>query len=81
LKRIDPAWREVLLRHADRFVIGNDCFFLSPQVKSGGAPFEFSQSNDLRLRAARAFLNLLPTNLARKIAFENAARIYKLGSP
>jgi hypothetical protein len=41
LKRIDPAWREVLMRHADRFVIGNDCFFLSPEVKSGGRHSSF----------------------------------------
>jgi predicted TIM-barrel fold metal-dependent hydrolase len=80
-KRIDPAWRKVFTRHADRFVIGNDCFVLPPEVKSGGAPFEFSQSNDRRLRATRIFLGLLPPALARKFAYENAARLYKLGGP
>jgi hypothetical protein len=80
-QRIDPGWQKVLTRHADRFVIGNDCFFLSAKIKSGGAPFEFSQGNERHLRATRAFLNLLPPDLARKIAYQNAARIYKLGTP
>jgi hypothetical protein len=55
-------------------------FFIS-RGEEWGAPFEFSRSNEQRLRATRTFLKLLPPNLARKIAFENAARIYKLGSP
>jgi len=33
------------------------------------------------LRATGAFLNLLPPNLAHKIAYQNAARIYKLDTP
>ncbi len=81
LQGIDPAWRRVLMRHSDRFVIGNDCFFLAPEAKSGGAPYEFSQGNERHLRAMRAFLDLLPPDLARKIAYQNAARLYKLGPP
>ena len=76
-----PDWNRVLTRHADRFVIGNDCFFVPPGIKGGGAPIEFSQGNEWHLRAMRVFLNLLPPELARKIAYENAARIYKLGQP
>ena len=76
-----PDWNRVFTRHADRFVIGNDCFFVPPGIKGGGAPIEFSQGNEWHLRAMRVFLNLLPPELARKIAYENAARIYKLGQP
>ena len=65
-------------RHADRFVIGNDCFFIPPGVKGGGAPAEFSQGNEKHLWATQAFLNLLPPDLARKIVYENAVRIYRL---
>ena len=80
-QRIDPGWRKVLTRHANCFVIGNDCFFLSAKIKSGGAPFKFSQGNERHLRATGAFLNLLPPNLAHKIAYQNVARIYKLDTP
>ena len=77
--RLNPAWAKLLNRHPDRFVIGNDCFFVSAEIKSGGALVELSRNNESHFRATQAFLALLPPELARRIAYENAARIYKLG--
>jgi len=80
-RAVVPAWDRVFRRHAGRFVIGNDCFFIPPGVKGGGAPAEFSQGNEKHFWATQAFLNLLPPALARKIGYENAARIYRLAPP
>ena len=77
-RQIDPQWAKVIARHADRFMIGTDSFFLPAGNQGAGPAATFAQRNEYRLRAANVFLGLLPPARARKLASENAARIYKL---
>jgi hypothetical protein len=73
---LDRAWLAVLERHADRFVIGTDSFFI---VEGGKSPVgAFVAGNESKFLATNYFLSSLPRDLARKIASENAVRIYRL---
>lgn len=62
---MDPAWRALLIRHADRFMIGSDTYENSRWAAYG----------DL-IGAHRHWLAMLPAATARAIAFENAARMF-----
>ena len=73
-----PEWLNILNRHSDRFVIGSDSFFVSPNLRGSGPGVRFAQRNVPKLRATRHFLSLLPPSVARKIAQDNAVRIYGL---
>ena len=75
---IVPEWIVILNRHSDRFVIGSDSFFVSPNLRGSGPGIRFAQRNVPKLRATRHFLSLLPPSVARKIARDNAVRIYRL---
>jgi hypothetical protein len=73
---LDPAWLAVLRRHPDRFVLGTDSFFV---VEGGTSPVgAFVAGNESKYLATNYFLSSLPGDLARKIATENAARLYRL---
>jgi hypothetical protein len=59
--QLDPAWRDLFVRHPDRFMVGTDTWIASRweslvQVQA----------------AARAWLRQLPPDLARRLATENA---------
>lgn len=73
---LDSAWRSVLSRHSDRFVIGTDNFYADP--KGSGPTIEFSKRAPPRLQATGVFLSLLPADLAQKIGRDNALRLYRL---
>jgi hypothetical protein len=75
---IVTEWVVVLKRHPDRFVIGSDSFFASPNLRGSGPGIRFGKRNVPKLRATKHFLSLLPPNVARKIARDNAVRIYGL---
>jgi hypothetical protein len=78
---LDPAWKELLTRHADRFVIGTDSFIVSPAVQqrgASGAGIQFAERNAPKLMATNHFLSLLPADVVRRIGRENAVRIYRL---
>ena len=75
---LDPGWRDLLTRHADRFVIGTDSFMVSPSVGGGGPGVTFAGRNIPKLQATVHFLSLLPPDIARKVGRENAIRLYKL---
>jgi predicted TIM-barrel fold metal-dependent hydrolase len=75
---LDPAWKELLARHADRFMIGTDSFMVSPNVRGGGPGATFGERNEPKLRATVHFLSLLPADVAQKIRRDNAVKIYKL---
>lgn len=75
---LDPDWVSVLTRHADRFVIGTDSFYVGPDAAGPGTITKFSQANRPKMRATVRFLSLLPHELAEKIGWRNAVRIYKL---
>lgn len=64
-----PAWRELLLRHSGRFMIGTDTW----------APWRWAEYSVL-VREHRQWLAQLPPKAARQIAYENAARRF-VGEP
>jgi hypothetical protein len=62
---LDPAWRTLLIRHADRFLLGSDTWTTSrwEQVSTMAAE-------------ARRFLEQLPPDVAEKIASKNIERMF-----
>ncbi len=57
---LDPVWREVLLRHADRFLMGSDTW----------TPSRWPQLPTITARA-RSILDALPTEVAARLAHGN----------
>ena len=62
---LDPAWRALLVRHADRFMLGSDTYITSRWEQVVGMAGE-----------ARKFLKQLPPDLAEKIAYKNIERLF-----
>jgi len=62
---LDPAWRALLVRHADRFLLGSDTYVTSRWEQVAGMAAE-----------ARAFLQQLPPEVAEKIASKNIERLF-----
>jgi hypothetical protein len=59
--QLDPEWRDLFLRHSDRFMVGTDTW--TPSRWSGY----------VRIQAdVRAWLRQLPPDVARRLATENA---------
>jgi hypothetical protein len=75
---LDPAWAELLARHAERFVLGTDSFIVAPSVQGSGPGITFAQRNEPKLQATAHFLSLLSPEVARKVGRDNATRIYRL---
>lgn len=63
--QIDDAWFELFLNHPDRFMIGVDTFSAS----------RWERFTDV-LDQTRAWLDQLPADVARALAFENAERLF-----
>ena len=66
--RLDPAWRALLLRHNDRFMIGTDTYVTARWDAYRGLVEEH-----------RAWLAQLPPAAARAIAYGNAVREFGAG--
>jgi hypothetical protein len=66
--RLDPAWRELFVRHPDRFMVGTDTWVAS----------RWEQLVDVQA-ATRAWLRQLPPELARRLASENAESLARGG--
>jgi predicted TIM-barrel fold metal-dependent hydrolase len=66
---IRPEWLDLIRAFPDRFLIGSDQFYLSPR-----APQRFPRHPE----ATTGILTGLPPDLARKVAYENARRLFKL---
>ena len=75
---IDAGWATVIARHPDRFFIGSDNFYVPRHIRPDKAPAQFSRHNGEKMRAIRDFLKLLPADIAPKIAYGNAERLFKL---
>jgi predicted TIM-barrel fold metal-dependent hydrolase len=58
-----PGWLALLRAFPDRFVIGSD---------------QFMDQGTERLEGARRFVDALPPDLARRVAYDNARRVYRL---
>ena len=78
---LDAAWLALLQRHADRFMIGSDSFFVSPAMRGGGPGTQFAAVNAPKLAATNHVLTLLPPDVLHKVAVENAVRVYRLPGP
>jgi hypothetical protein len=76
---IDSDWMRIFKAFPDRFFLGGDQFFVPPALAEAGGPaMRFAKvAEGVRSRANR-FLSLLPEDLARKIGYENAVRVYKI---
>jgi len=61
---IDPAWRALMIRHADRFLAGTDTWVTSRWEALPGSVAD-----------VRTYLSQLPPDVAEKIAYENAERL------
>jgi hypothetical protein len=59
--RLDPAWRDLFVRHADRFMVGSDTW-----ISSRWSSYVEIQHD------ARVWLRQLPSDVARRLATENA---------
>ena len=66
--QLDPAWRDLFVRHPDRFMIGTDTW-----VASRWSDYVGVQA------AARAWLGQLPPDVARRLAYENADALARPG--
>jgi hypothetical protein len=62
---LDPGWRAVFLRHPDRFLAGTDTWVTSRWEALPGSVAE-----------VRTYLNQLPRDVAEKIAYRNAERLF-----
>ena len=62
---LDPAWRALLIRHADRFMLGSDTWTTPRWEQVVGLAAD-----------ARAFLKQLPPDVAEKIASKNLERLF-----
>src|SRR5262249_51812089 len=62
---LDPAWRALLIHHADRFMLGSDTWTTSRWEQVVGMSPE-----------ARRFLQQLPPDVAEKIAYQNFERLF-----
>jgi predicted TIM-barrel fold metal-dependent hydrolase len=75
---IKPAWLRLLNDFPDRFVIGGDQFIVPPAIRGEGPALSFSRRAPITRAETRKFLEALPPDLARKIAYENAILLYSL---
>jgi predicted TIM-barrel fold metal-dependent hydrolase len=64
--KIRPEWVDLIKSFPYRFIIGSDSFF--------GIPYQPS----VLLQNEKSFLDQLPSDLARKVGYENAVLIYRL---
>lgn len=62
---IDPQWRAIIDRHADKLMVGTDTWTNSQWADYEGL-----------IATNRRWLSLLPRDVAEKIAFRNAARLF-----
>jgi predicted TIM-barrel fold metal-dependent hydrolase len=75
---IDPEWMMLFRDFPDRFVMGTDQFIVSRQVPDTVPAVTFARNASVLRRGAREFLSRLPAELARRIGYENAVRLYRL---
>lgn len=75
---INDDWIALLGDFPDRFVIGSDSFVVAKAYAGAEAPRIFEQRSEIQRRGIRRLLSHLPEDLARRIGYENAERIYRL---
>lgn len=68
--RLCPEWRALVLKHPTRFVIGSDTWINQRW-----------EAYDETMRGYRAWLGELPPDVARRIAWDNAASLFGVKTP
>ncbi|MBT3237841.1 MAG: amidohydrolase family protein [Rhodospirillaceae bacterium] len=63
--QLDPAWRDLLIRHADRFLVGTDTYIA-----------ERWHEYEALVAGQRVWLSLLPMDVTELIAHKNAERLF-----
>ncbi|HXG04141.1 MAG TPA: amidohydrolase family protein [Candidatus Binatia bacterium] len=66
--RLDPAWRALFLKHPDRFMVGTDTWVTSRW-----------ETLPQSMQAIQEWLAQLPRDVAERIAFTNADRLFPVG--
>jgi predicted TIM-barrel fold metal-dependent hydrolase len=66
---LDPAWEQILIEHHKRIMIGSDTY----------VPMRWDEYPGI-INGHRRWLALLPEDVRRAIAYENAERIFGAGS-
>ena len=78
---ISDDWMQTFRKFPDRFFIGGDQFFLPPGLRNKTGPgAKFARMSQNTREQVNRFLTYLPPDIARKFAYENAVRIYKLSA-
>jgi hypothetical protein len=74
---IKPQWLALFRDFPDRFVIGSDQFFVSPNIRGSGPGTVFGQRAQRIREGSKTLLSRLPPDLRQKIGYENAVNLYK----
>jgi hypothetical protein len=75
---INDDWIAVLKQFPDRFVMGTDSFVLTDDYSGPNGPRIFEKRTHIQREGAKEVLDSLDKELAKKIGYENAQRIYGL---
>jgi predicted TIM-barrel fold metal-dependent hydrolase len=76
---VNAEWVAVLRDFPDRFVLGSDTMIVATHYTGPQAPRLFASRGEGQRHGIRRLLSVLPPDLARRIGYENAERLYKLG--
>jgi hypothetical protein len=76
---VNEEWVAVLRDFPDRFVLGSDTMIVATHYTGPQTPRLFASRGIGQRHGIRRLLAVLPPDLARRIGYENAERLYKLG--
>ncbi len=76
---INAEWVTVLRDFPERFVLGSDTMIVATRYSGPQTPRLFAQRGEGQRHGTRRLLSALPPDLARRVASENAERLYGLG--
>lgn len=65
---LKPEWLDLVVKYTDRFLIGSDQFYVTPRANKRFPP---------HVEASRDLLSFFPQDVARKVAVENARKVFK----
>jgi len=76
---VNEEWLAVLKDFPDRFVLGSDTMIVATHYTGPPTPRIFAGRGEGQRSAIRRLLSALPPDVARRIGYENAQRLYRLG--
>jgi len=76
---INHSWVKIFEKYPDRFVLGTDSFLVSDNYAGAArAPLIFQEKSAIQREGINELLRYLDKDVRRKIAYENAMRLYHL---